>query len=174
MSSMSRKTKRKNNLQLHHDCWCMWHRGEVNVGCDGFYLMEAMILMYWRALCAASLWALLQEMPVPWHTVTGEVDSSARHWYWPFTVSSSVGESHAHQNTTQAAKKKCSTPCGYFPLSQLCVLRLGNQLMRRRIMSLEMMQFTPWFLRQKQTKFFQMIRVPGESSISCNTCLLYF
>ena len=80
-------------------------RGEANVGCDGFYLMEAMILMYWRALCAASLWALLQEMPVPWHTVTGEVDSSARHWYWPFTVSSSVGESNAHQNMTWAAKK---------------------------------------------------------------------
>lgn len=53
--------------------------------------MEAMILRYWRALWAASLWALLQEMPVPWHTVTGEVDSSTRHWYSPFTVSSSAG-----------------------------------------------------------------------------------
>lgn len=54
------------------------------------YFMEAMILRYWRALCAASLWALLQEMPVPWHTVSGEVESSTKHWYRPFTVSSSA------------------------------------------------------------------------------------
>lgn len=78
-----------------------------------FHLMEAMILMYWRALCAASLWALLQEMPVPWHTVTGEVDSSARHWYWPFTVSSSAKYSIHHV---------------YIQLLSLCVGLLKTEL----------------------------------------------
>lgn len=58
----------------------------------GVYRPPAMILTYCRALCAASLWALPQEMPVPWHTVTGEVESSARHWYCPFTVSSSMSK----------------------------------------------------------------------------------
>lgn len=102
-----RKTSGKNNLQPHHD-WTSAYTcdniGEANVDCGGFYLMEAMILMYWRALCAASLCALLQERPVPWHTVTGEVDSSARHWYWPFTVSSSVKYSHTRHSMNQPAK----------------------------------------------------------------------
>lgn len=52
------------------------------------------ILRYWSALCAASLWALPQVMPVPWHTVTGTVDSCTRHWYSPLTVSSSVNHNH--------------------------------------------------------------------------------
>lgn len=51
--------------------------GAATAGGAVVYLMEA--LMYCSALWAASLWALLQEMPVPWHTVTGVVDSSARH-----------------------------------------------------------------------------------------------
>lgn len=53
--------------------------GGATAGSGVVHLLEAMILMYCSALWAASLWALLQEMPVPWHTVTGEVDSSARH-----------------------------------------------------------------------------------------------
>lgn len=96
----------KNNLQLHHNRMSveMWQCWQVTVYCAGVYLMEAMILMYWRALCAASLCALLQEMPVPWHTVTGEVDSSAKHWYWPFTVSSSAKYRNKLHEVRQQAK----------------------------------------------------------------------
>lgn len=39
---------------------------------------------------AALLCALPQEIPEPWQTVMGLVDSSARHWYCPLALSSSV------------------------------------------------------------------------------------
>lgn len=56
--------------------------------------LHTIILMYCRALCAAEFWALPLVIPDPWHTVTGLVDISTKHWYWPFTVSSSVTHKH--------------------------------------------------------------------------------
>lgn len=43
------------------------------------HFLSAIIFKYCRALCAASLCALPQEIPEPWQTVMGLVESSARH-----------------------------------------------------------------------------------------------
>lgn len=65
------------------------------------YFLSAIIFKYCKALWAASLWALPQEIPEPWQTVMGLVDSSARHWYCPLALSSSV---MTHSNGTVKAK----------------------------------------------------------------------
>lgn len=54
------------------------------------HFLSAIIFKYCRALWAASLCALPQEIPEPWQTVMGLVESSARHWYCPLALSSSA------------------------------------------------------------------------------------
>lgn len=76
----------RNNTQTQTSTYFLGtgERGAASVlprasGAAPGHFLSAIIFKYCRALCAASLCALPQEMPEPWQTVMGLVESSARH-----------------------------------------------------------------------------------------------
>ena len=73
----------------HPPSYRLWLCPPVLYTCS---LMDPLLFKYCKALWAASLWALLQEIPGPWQLMMGLVGTSVRHRYCPLALSSSMSK----------------------------------------------------------------------------------